>query len=145
MKRRFVFDTNALVSAALLKASVTRKAFDMAGNTGVILASPATVKELSDVLARPKFERYVTGAERLEFLAAFVREAEIVDASESTHASRDPDDDKFLDLAVAGQAECIVSGDEDLLVLSPFQGIPVVKPAEFLARMLAEPTTARTE
>ena len=46
---------------------------------------------------------------------------------------RDPKDDKFLDVAVAGHADALVSGDEDLLVLHPFQGIPIVQPAEFLA------------
>jgi len=48
---------------------------------------------------------------------------------------RDPKDDKFLDVAVEGHADAIVSGDEDLLVLHPFQGIPTVQPARFLAML----------
>ncbi len=48
---------------------------------------------------------------------------------------RDPKDDKFLEVAVAGRADAIVSGDLDLLVLSPFEGIPILEPAEFLARL----------
>jgi predicted nucleic acid-binding protein len=52
--------------------------------------------------------------------------------TERINACRDPKDNKFLEVAVAGQAEVLVSGDEDLLVLHPFRGIPIVSPAEFL-------------
>ena len=46
---------------------------------------------------------------------------------------RDPDDDKFLELAVSGNADYLVSGDDDLLALHPFREIPILRPAEFLA------------
>jgi uncharacterized protein len=45
---------------------------------------------------------------------------------------RDPDDNKLLEIAVVGRADCLVTGDEDLLVLDPFQGIPILTPAGFL-------------
>jgi predicted nucleic acid-binding protein len=47
---------------------------------------------------------------------------------------RDPKDNKFLELALSGKALCIISGDDDLLVLHPFRGIPVVSPQTFLAQ-----------
>jgi predicted nucleic acid-binding protein len=47
-------------------------------------------------------------------------------------ACRDSNDDKFLALALAIKANCIVTGDQDLLVLHPFQGIPILTPADFL-------------
>jgi uncharacterized protein len=50
-------------------------------------------------------------------------------------ACRDPNDDKFLEAALAGKADCIVSGDTDLLVITPFEEIPILRPAEFLARL----------
>ncbi|MGH8609458.1 MAG: putative toxin-antitoxin system toxin component, PIN family [Gammaproteobacteria bacterium] len=46
--------------------------------------------------------------------------------------SCDVRDDKFLELAVAGQAMCIITGDSDLLDLHPFRGIPIVTPAQFI-------------
>ncbi len=46
---------------------------------------------------------------------------------------RDPDDDKVLETALMGDAECVVTGDNDLLAMSPFPGIPVLTPAEFLS------------
>ena len=46
---------------------------------------------------------------------------------------RDPDDDKVLETALMGDAECVVTGHNDLLVMSPFRGIPILTPAEFLS------------
>jgi predicted nucleic acid-binding protein len=47
-------------------------------------------------------------------------------------ACRDPDDDKFLEVAMSGGADWIVTGDADLLALHPFEGIAIVTPADFL-------------
>ena len=58
--------------------------------------------------------------------------AEYVEITERISACRDPTDDKFLELAVNGRADWVVSGDADLLVLSPFRGIPVVSPAIYV-------------
>lgn len=58
--------------------------------------------------------------------------AELVAIAEPVVACRDPTDDKFLELAVNGHADLIVSGDADLLVLNPFRGIPILSAAAFL-------------
>jgi uncharacterized protein len=129
---RFVFDTNAIVSAALLKGSVSRRAFDKALGGGTLLVSAETIDELNDVLGRPDFARYLTEDERLEFLAVLLRETALVKVIDRVDACRDARDNKFLELAVSGSADCIVSGDQDLLVLHPFQGIPIVTPRGFL-------------
>lgn len=129
---RFVFDTNVVISALLLKQSVARQAFDKAIQVGKFLISRATVEELNDVLQRKGFERYVTEEERIEFLSAFVRDGVLVEIVERVKVCRDPKDDKFLELAVNGEATCIVSGDEDLLVLHPFRGIAIMTPRQFL-------------
>ncbi|MCX5728009.1 MAG: putative toxin-antitoxin system toxin component, PIN family, partial [Nitrospirae bacterium] len=71
--------------------------------------------------------------ERTEFITALVREATLVEITDTVTECRDPKDDKFLELAVSGKATCIVSGDDDLLVLHPFRGIPVLTPRQFLA------------
>jgi uncharacterized protein len=47
---------------------------------------------------------------------------------------RDAKDDKYLELALSGKADCIISNDEDLLVLNPFENIPIITPKEFLDR-----------
>jgi putative PIN family toxin of toxin-antitoxin system len=129
---RFVFDTNTVVSALLLRQSVSRQAFDEARQQGQLLLSLETLNELNDVLRREKFNRYVSERERLLFLSAFVQEAMLVEVHAVIQESRDPKDDKFLALAVSGQADFIISGDKDLLVLDPFHGIPIVTPRQLL-------------
>jgi putative PIN family toxin of toxin-antitoxin system len=133
---RTVIDTNVAVSAVLLPRSVPRQAFD-AASRGKLLVSEATVAELDDVLRRPKFDKYITEEKRLEFLAALVREAELVEVATVITACRDAKDNKFLELAVSGGATHILSGDPDLLALHPFRGIAIVTPQAFLADMSA--------
>lgn len=132
-KPRFVFDTNVVISALLLPHSLARQALDRALAVGEILVSPETVAELSRVLQRKSFAKYVTEEERIEFLRALVNESVLIEVENPIVACRDPKDDMFLSLAVSGRATCIVSGDEDLLVLHPFQGIAIVSPRDFLA------------
>ena len=132
---RAVIDTGVAVSAVLLPRSVPRQAFDMAAAQGRLLVSAATIAELDKVLRRPKFNKYVPEKKRLEFLAALVREAEVVEVAKAIRECRDPKDDKFLELAVSGKASHIISGDADLLALNPFRGIVVVAPQVFLANI----------
>jgi putative PIN family toxin of toxin-antitoxin system len=139
-KLRAVFDTSVVVSAILLPRSVPRQAFDRAQEHGKILISGATVDELNKVLHRQHFDKYVREAQRLEFLAALIREAELVEVIEVVTDCRDPKDNKFLELAVSGKATYLISGDKDLLALHPFRGIPVVTPQVFLRQVLPERT-----
>ncbi len=131
-ERRFVFDTNVIVSALLLKRSTVRQAFDKAIEQGKLLVSQAIIEELNEVLRRKRFDKYVTEDERIEFITALVREAALVEITDTVTECRDPKDNKFLELAVSGKTTCIVSGDDDLLVLHPFRGIPVLTPRQFL-------------
>ncbi|MBE7473763.1 MAG: putative toxin-antitoxin system toxin component, PIN family [Anaerolineales bacterium] len=127
----FVFDTNVIVSALLLKHSVSRQAFDMAFASGELLLSLAVISELNEVLKRKQFDKYILEEERMQFLAVLVREATLIEITETITECRDPKDDKFLELAIGGKAACIVSGDKDLLVLHPFRGIPILTPVGF--------------
>ncbi|MCX6637212.1 MAG: putative toxin-antitoxin system toxin component, PIN family [Acidobacteria bacterium] len=131
---RTVFDTNVLVSAVLLPSSVPRQAFDLASQLGKLLLSVPTIRELDAVLRRPRFNRYLSEEERIEFLTTLVQEAELLTIVERVAVCRDSSDDKFLELAVSGRATHIVSGDPDLLVLHPFRGMAVLSPAAFLTQ-----------
>lgn len=128
----FVMDTGVLISAILLPRSVPRQAVNLAFARGIVLASADTIEELDEVLRRPKFNRYIHEEERLLFLSAFIRDAKVLDVAEKVKECRDPKDDKFLELAVSGNAACIVSGDSDLLVLNPFRGVMILTPQEFI-------------
>lgn len=129
---RFVFDTNVLVSALLLPESKPRHALDSALSKGEILLSFATLAELYEVLSRERFRRYVDEETVRAFLAAFTREAEWIAVDAQIRACRDPKDDKFLELAVAGHATHIVTGDADLLALNPFREIEILSPDALL-------------
>lgn len=129
---RFVFDTNVLVSAALLPSSKPRRALDLALKQGKLLLSFPVLAELCEVLSREKFRRYLDEEDIRTFVAVLTREAEWVDVDVRITACRDPKDDKFLEIAASGRATCIVSGDSDLLALNPFQGIAIVTPRALL-------------
>lgn len=129
---RFVFDTNIIVSAALFKTSIPRQALNLARTTGKLLMSWPTMTELQDVLNREKLDKYITEEERMLFLEALARESMLIEVTETIVDCRDPKDNKFLELALSGNATCIASGDDDLLVLNPFRGIPILTSQEFL-------------
>jgi putative PIN family toxin of toxin-antitoxin system len=128
---RLVVDTNVFVSAALRESSRPGEVIRWLDRFGGLLKSTATERQLIEVLRRP----YI--AQRLapfffENVRRILGDAELVTIAEHIAACRDPTDDKFLELAVNGQADVIVSGDLDLLVLNPFRGIPIVAPAVFV-------------
>lgn len=129
---RIVIDTGVVVSAALLPGSAPRQAVDRALALGRLLVSSETLFELDDVLRRPKFDKYVTEEHRLELLAALVHQAELVEITERIRECRDSQDDKFLELAVCGNASHHVTGDADLLCMSPYREIRILTPAEFV-------------
>jgi putative PIN family toxin of toxin-antitoxin system len=134
-KERVVVDTHALISRLLLPQSVPGCAVRLVVDEGQLLISEATMDELADVLARSKFDPYVTLEDRQQFVRLLGRVAEWVPVLAELQACRDPKDDKFLALGVTGQADIIITGDDDLLILNPFQGITIVTPADYLARI----------
>lgn len=131
-ERRWVLDTNALISRLLLPTGVAARAVDHALARGVVLVSEETMNELAEVISRPKFDRYLSVAERVQFLRLFGGVARMVNITHRVAACRDPKDDKFLHVALNGEAEAIVTGDRDLLVLHPFHGISILSPADFI-------------
>ena len=131
-RQRVVMDTNAIVSRLLLLESVPGKAVRKAVDQAELLVSEATMNELADVLAREKFNPYISIEERQEFLRLLGRIAEMVPIILAVSGCRDPQDDKFLELAVNGEANMIVTGDKDLLALNPFRGIAIVTPLVYL-------------
>jgi putative PIN family toxin of toxin-antitoxin system len=128
---RTVVDTGVLVSAAIKAQTPPSAAVHLAVVRGVLLKSRSTEAELMDVIDRPYLARLIAPTARAR-LVELMTKAELVSITESIATCRDPKDDKFLELAVSGGADVIVSGDADLLVLNPFRGIPIVPPATFV-------------
>ncbi len=97
-----------------------------------VLYSEATLLEIAETLFKKKFDKYFSAAARSQILSDFERIATCIQGTTTIEACRHPKDDKFLELAVDGNADLILSGDQDLLVLSPFRGIPIVTPTQYL-------------
>jgi putative PIN family toxin of toxin-antitoxin system len=132
---RVVLDTNVLVSAALKRQSMPGLAAHLVEERGALLKSRATEQQLLEVIARDYLAPLID-AETLAWLKRLIAGAELVAISERIVACRDPTDDKFLELAVSGKADLIVTGDADLLALNPFREIPIVNPATFVQGVL---------
>lgn len=128
---RVVVDTNVFVSAALRDKSFPAMALHVVEQRGMLLKSHATEAQLYEVIARPRIAALIDET-AVDWMRKLMAEAELVTITERITACRDATDDKFLELAVSGQADLIVSGDADLLVLDPFRGIPIVPPATFV-------------
>ncbi len=135
---RAVVDTGVLVSGLIRRQGTTGDVlrFLRDGRFSIIYSTDILV-EFVEVMGRPYFRvKYHVEADDITALLNLVRlRGELVVPNRYFTACRDPKDDKFLEAAVAGEADCIVSGDDDLLTLSPFEGIPILRPAEFLARL----------
>jgi uncharacterized protein len=128
---RIVVDTNVFVSAALKEKSPPGTAARLAAESHLLLKSTITEQELFVTLARPRLAPLIPPRFR-DWLSEVLAAAELVTIIERIAACRDPKDDKFLELAVAGRADLIVTGDADLLVLNPFRDISIVTPAAFV-------------
>ena len=132
---RLVVDTNVFVSAVLKENSLPLIVIRWIDRNGGLLKSVATEEELLAVLTRPYLARVIIPSFR-DGLVKMLATAETVTITERINACRDPTDDKFLELAVNGHADLILSGDADLLSLNPFRGVPIVPPATFAKRVI---------
>ena len=125
-------DTNAFISRLLLPDSIPGRAVSKAVDTAQLLVSEATMNELADVLSRPKLDRYLSLEDRQQFFLLLGRIAELISILCPIRTCRDPHDDKFLEVAINGYADLIVTGDADLLVLHPFHKISILTPNDYL-------------
>ena len=137
-KQRIVVDTNVLISRLLLPASVSARAVRKAVDVGQLVVSEATMAELAVVAGRAKFDPYLSIADRQEFIRLLGRTAVMVPIVRVVRACRDPRDDKFLEAAVNGRADLIITGDRDLRELNPFMGIAIPQPGGSCGLQLGE-------
>ena len=128
---RIVVETNVFVSAVVKANSLPFLVVRWIDGHGGLIKSAATEQELLVTLARPHIAAVTIPSFR-DDLAKMLARAELVPITERIAVCRDPKDDKFLELAISGHADLIVSGDGDLLALNPFRDIPIVTPAAFV-------------
>jgi len=135
---RVVIDTNILVSFAIRPSKDFEKVFDHIAAHGVTLVSQDTVSELFTVLSRDKFSAYLSQGSVITYVEWYIGISESVTVIAPVAACRDPKDDKFLALAVAGKADCIIAGDQDLLDMRSYEGILIYRAREFIDRFIQQ-------
>ena len=135
-RQRVVIDTNLVLSALIFggRPAVLRTLWQ--GGALVPLVSAATTTELIRVLAYPKFRLDAEGREQLlaDYLP-FCESVRVPDPPPPVPPCRDPFDTPFLELALAGAADGLITGDRDLLTLSSVFACPIVRVDEFLAQL----------
>jgi putative PIN family toxin of toxin-antitoxin system len=136
VKVRAVVDTNVIVSA-LIRPQGTAGVFWRILGEGAFTAvfSPELIDEIAAVLGHSKIRtKYRTNPKDLEDIAAlFALRGDLVTCEERIRICRDPDDDFLLEIAVSGNADYLVTGDEDLLALKKFRRTRIVRLSAFLA------------
>ncbi len=134
---QIVFDSNVVISALIIENSLAYKVYRKTVEEHILLISHEIRLELTSTIRKRKFDRYFESEMiRNELLLAYLITCKTIIINCSIHACCDPDDNKFLELAVSAKADFIVSGDQDLLVLHPFRNIPMITPTEFLERYI---------
>jgi putative PIN family toxin of toxin-antitoxin system len=135
---RVVVDTNVLVSAIILPNSRIGSIFvELRRGAYIPLYHPETLEELIGVLARPhiRTKYHISDGDIRAIVDLLLLRGEAIETIERVAICRDPKDDIFLATALAGGADAIVTGDNDLLAIQIFRGIPIITPAVFLARL----------
>lgn len=127
-----VFDASAVVSAALRESSVPERALLHAEETDVFVLSAEVDAEIAEVLNRPRFAAAISAVRRTRILDVLRGEAVWFSPVERVTDCRDDKDNKYLELALASGADVIVTGDADLLVLHPWRGVRILRPADYL-------------
>jgi putative PIN family toxin of toxin-antitoxin system len=131
---RVVVDTNVLISATLVYTSTSRRAFEKVIGAHTLLRSEETLAELIRSIYKPKFDKYFSKniTIRPELVLSYLEAAKQIAIEQRLLICRDPKDNKYLELALSGRADVIITGDKDLLILHPFREIPIITPSQFL-------------
>jgi uncharacterized protein len=136
---RAVLDTNVLLSGLLWRGPSYALLEQVRSGALAMISSPELLAELAQVLARPKFDAIInrSHSSREQMLVEVRMLAEVVDPPPLAQpVCRDPDDDAVLALAMAAKADLMISGDDDLLSIQRFEGIPIVSPAQAVQQVM---------
>lgn len=125
---RLVLDTNVLI-AAVVADGLCRDLIRRRLEPHTLITSQVLLDELREKLV----EKFAVKAKDIPFLRAYEARAEFVEPAHlDAKLCRDPDDLAVLGTAIAGKADCIITGDDDLLVLVEYQGISILTPRQWL-------------
>lgn len=129
---KFILDTNVLISAFILRASIAYKVLAHCISNGVLLFSTETFEEFGRVISRRQFDKYLKDDDRKHLMSELFDISEHQKISSDLRLCTDDTDNMFLNLAVDGAASCIITGDMALLKVNPLGHMPILNPRQFL-------------
>jgi putative PIN family toxin of toxin-antitoxin system len=140
-----VLDTNVFLRALINPHSRCGQLLDEFADDYELVLSPAIVREVLEVLHRPRLRAKFPHIAQLDIarIIGLFEQAQVVEPQDVPSVSRDPQDDKFLACVRSAEADYLVTEDKDLLVLEEYEGTRICQPAEFIA--LLEAGRAQTE
>ena len=131
---KIVFDTSSLLPVCLYPNREPAQIFKRAVVEHTLFSSPETLRELQIVLSRPKFETWQPLVQRLAWAKLYQLAVTMIEPTERIMDCRDIKDNKFLELAIAANADLIISSDIHLLELHPYRNIEILKLSAFSAK-----------
>jgi putative PIN family toxin of toxin-antitoxin system len=129
---KLIFDTNTIISALINSTSKPATSLKYAIHNCKILISTQTIYELQDVLARKKFDKYISVLKRKEFINEYLFVAKFVEINSAINICRDHKDNKFLELVHSGNADYLITGDDDLLSINKFECTHIIQSSKFI-------------
>ncbi|MBG1239977.1 putative toxin-antitoxin system toxin component, PIN family [Nostoc sp. NZL] len=129
-----LIDTNVLLSAALSPNGTARKALDKVYKEFKIAQSDETYQELNIRIYKRKFDKYISDEDRQYFLDIVKKYNQFIEIKSQINTCRDPEDNKFLELAKDANADFLITGDQDLLslkTLAEYQN-QIITPRDFI-------------
>jgi putative PIN family toxin of toxin-antitoxin system len=131
-KRLVVFDTNIFLRALINPKGINARLVASLDRF-VLVSSPSILEEVAEVLSRP--ELLIAKSIRkldAERIVSLLRQSPMISPTVKVAVCRDPDDNKFLEAAIAAKATYVVTGDKDLRAIGEYEGVKIRYPAEFL-------------
>ena len=134
--KRAIIDTNILVSGLLGGKRTLPIIEALIDKKFRLVISNQQIKELLDVIRRPKFRSIIDEKDAIELFLLIQLEAEIIQPTQKVKDCRDPKDNFILECALESSPDYIVTGDDDLLILHPYKRIQIISAAKFLKEIL---------
>jgi len=133
-----VIDTNIFISAALSPNGTAYQAFAKAINNFTVVQNEETYQEIAQRIYKSKFDKYISDERKKLFLNMIKNKSYFIKKKSQITICRDPDDNKFLELALDSNAEFLMTGDKDLLSLKSLLEYKnlIISPSDFLVKIV---------
>ena len=130
-KKKIVIDTNLLISY-IIRGGNSPLSTVIKNENHIILASSELIEEYVSVLMRPKFQKYFDTVNVADILNGFIKLLTLVHVDSTVKLCRDPNDDFIIQLAISSEADFLITGDNDILILESFGNCQFISLSEFI-------------